>query len=212
MAKTLPNISYDTEGSTPTVDSPDSMFVLPFEKGEEYFSNLESKNRFIKGCEKLVRQNDRYSKYIHKLKRKVKLDRCQVLSNLTDKDCTIEMHHGPIFTLYDYCEIVIDYFLERGWKPTTFRIAKVVLDEHWKNRIQVVMLSSTIHKEVHDREIFINMQQAVGDLHGFLSKYKLNKELREKYNRYVDRSLMLDSTSYAILELNEKIFKKQEGK
>lgn len=210
MGKALPNIIYEEAEGTPIVDSPDSLYYLEFEKQEEFFSNLESKVKFIKDCEKLVRQNDRYSKYIHKLKNEVKLDHCQVLSSLTDKDCTIEMHHGPIFTLYDYCEIIIDHYLRRGWKITSFRIAKHVLDEHWANRIQVVMLSTTMHQEVHDREIFINMQQAWGDLHGFLSRYKLNSDLKEKYNRYVDRSMMLDSTTYEILRLNEKIFNKEK--
>lgn len=207
MPSTLPNIIYEETKDTAIIDSPDSMHILELEKSEEFFSSLESRVRFIRDCEKLVRQNDRYSKYIHKLKNEVKLDHCQVLSQLTDKDCTIEMHHGPIFTLYDYCEIMIDHYLRKGWKITTFRIAKAVLDEHWANRVQVVMLSSTLHQEVHDREIFINMQQAWGDLHAFLKRYKLNDDLKEKYNRYFDKSMMLDSTTYEILRLNEKIFK-----
>ena len=208
MPKELPNIIYDDSAKTPTIDSPDSMYVIPFEKDEEYFSNLESKNRFIKGCEKLVRQHKRYKKYVNKLKKEVKLDHCQVLRDLTTKDCTIEMHHGPIFTLYDYCEIMIDYFLRKGWKITSFAIADKVLDEHWKNRVQVVMLATTIHQEVHDREIFINMQQAWGDLDAFLKRYPRNKELKEKYNRYVDKSMMLDSTTYELLKLNDKIINK----
>ena len=47
MAKELPNIEYYND-KTPTIDSPDSMFILPFEKDDEFFSNLESKTRFIK--------------------------------------------------------------------------------------------------------------------------------------------------------------------
>lgn len=207
MGKELPNIIYDTIENGSVVDSPSSEYYLEFEKHEEFFSSLESKTRFIRDCERLIRQNVRYSKYIYALKNEVKLNHCQVLSHLTDKDCTIEMHHGPIFTLYDYCEIMIDHYLRKGWKITSFRIAKQVLDEHWKNHIQVVMLSTTVHQEVHDREIFINMQQAWGDLHEFLKCYKLNDDLKEKYNRYVDRSMMLDSTSYELLKLNEKLLK-----
>lgn len=205
MGKTLPNIIYEETSKTSIVDSPSSIYMLELEKSDEFFSSMESRVKFIKDCEKLVRQNDRYSKYIHTLKKEVKLDHCQVLSSLTDKDCTIEMHHGPIFTLYDYCEIIIDHYLSTGKKITSFRIAKQVLDEHWANRIQVIMLSTTIHQEVHDREIFLNMQQAWGDLHGFLKKYKLNEDLKEKYNRYVDRSMMMDSTTYDLLKLNEKL-------
>lgn len=207
MGKQLPNIEYSSEGGETKVDSPSSEYLLLFYKNEEFFSNIESKNKFLKNCEKLVRTNKRYKSYIRYLKQEVKLNHCQVLSNLSDESVTIEMHHGPIFTLYDICEIGVDYFLSKKMKITTFRIAKWVLDEHWANRIQVVMLSTTIHQEVHDRQLFINMQQAWGDLHAFLKRYKLNRDLKEKYNRYVDESMMMDSTTYELLRLNEKIFK-----
>ena len=55
MPKVLPNITYETDNGSGTIDSPDSMYTLPFEKNEEYFSSLESRTRFLKGCEKLVR-------------------------------------------------------------------------------------------------------------------------------------------------------------
>jgi hypothetical protein len=67
------------------------------------------------------------------------------------------------------------------------------------------MLSTTIHQEVHDRELFINVKQAWGDLNAFLKKYGITEDLKEKYNRYVDRSLMMDSTSYELLKLSDKI-------
>ena len=207
MARELPNIEYskDTEGSK--VDSPSSEYLLVFAKNEEFFSSIKKKNKFLKNCEKLIRSNKRYKAYIKYLKQEIKLNHCQVLSKLTDRAVTIEMHHGPIFTLYDICEIGVDYFLSKKMKITTFRIAKWVLDEHFANRIQVVMLSTTMHQEVHDRQIFLNMQQAWGNLHEFLKRYKLNRDLKEKYNRYVDESLMRDSTTYELLKLNEKLFK-----
>lgn len=209
MAGALPNILYEMDNDKSIVDSPSSTYLLEFEKSAEFFSSLESRTRFLKDCERLVRDNDRYSKYIHRLKTKVKLNRCQVLSGLTDMDCTIEMHHGPIFTLYDYCEIMVDHYMRKGWKITTFRIAKQVLDEHWADRIQVVMLSTSMHQEVHDREMFLNMRQAWGDLNSFLKRYTLNPDLKDKYDRYVDRSMILDSTTYELLQLNEKIFRKE---
>ena len=205
MSKTLPNIEYTTEGKISVVDSLSALYKLPFEKSDEYYSNLESKVRFLKGCEKLVRGSDRYKKYIFLLKKKCKLNKCQVLSKLTDNDCTIEMHHGPIFTLYDYAEIISDYHIKKGDVITTFDVADELLDLHWEHKIQVVMLSSTMHEEAHKRDIFINTNQAWGDLHGFLELYPLESDLKEKYNRYVDRSSMLDSTTRDILRLNDDL-------
>lgn len=207
MPKELPNIIYDNEGKTPVVDSFSSLYNIPFEKPIEYFSNLESRNAFIKGCERLVRTNDRYSKYINYLKKQIKLNRCQVLHGLTDDDCTIEMHHGPIFTLYDYCDIIVNWCLIKKYKLTTFRVSDIILEEHKKNRIQVVMLSTSVHEEVHDREIFISTKQAWGNLGKFIKIYgqAIDRDLREKYNRYMDRCMLSDSTAYDILNLTPLI-------
>ena len=209
MPKVLPNIQYSENKDNSVIDSDSSLYNIPMFKPPEYFSNLESRNTFIKSVERLVRTNDRYSKYISYLKREIKLNHCQVLSNISDEDCDIEMHHGPIFTLYDYCDIVLNYYIMKGWKISTFRIADTVLNEHIKNRIHVVMLSPTVHEEVHLREIFINIQQAWGDLHGFLKKYgkALSNEQIQKYNRYLDKSMMMDTNTYDILKLNEKLIR-----
>ena len=209
MPKVLPNIEYSENKDNSVIDSDSSLYNIPMFKPPEYFSNLESRNTFIKSVERLVRTNERYSKYISYLKREIKLNHCQVLSNISDEDCDIEMHHGPIFTLYDYCDIILNYYIMKGWKISTFRIADTVLNEHIKNRIHVVMLSPTVHEEVHLREIFINIQQAWGDLHGFLKKYgkALSDEQIQKYNRYLDKSMMMDTNTYDILKLNEKLIR-----
>lgn len=210
MPKNLPDIIYDKSNITPIVDAHTSFYNVPFYKDAEYFNNYESYVSFVKGCEKLVRTNDRYNKYIAYLKREVKLDHCQVLKNITDEDASIEMHHGPIFTLFDYCAIVLEYFLLKKWKITTARVADVVLDEHQKNRIQVVMVSSTVHEEIHNGQIFINQNQAYGDLQAFINKYQaaLSDEYKEMINRYVDRSLIYDSNDFGVLELNKNLLKK----
>ena len=211
MPKNLPDIEYKTESSRnkviPIVDSPNSMYQIPLYKSPDYFSNLESYVNFIKGCERQVRINDRYKKYIWYLKNVVGLDHCQVLPEVTPDDngkIEIEMHHGPIFTLYDYCEIMVEYFLLKNRKVSTVRIADAILDEHWKNRIQVVMLLSTVHEEVHNRNIFINYKQAFGDLNTFIKKYgvAMSDVLKEKLNKYIDRSMLYDSNDFGILALS----------
>lgn len=214
MPKILPGISYNTDSSDkkPAIDSSSSMYQIPLYKDAEYFSNIESYVNFIKGCERQIRQNDRYKKYIYYLKNVVGLNHCQVLPEIEPDEqgkIEIEMHHGPIFTLYDYCEIILEYFILKKRKISTFRIADTVLDEHQKNHIQVVMLLSTVHEEVHNRNIFINYQQAWGDLNAFIKKYgiAMSDPLREKLNKYIDRSIMYDSNDFGILKLNNTLLK-----
>ena len=131
MPKSLPDIIYDKSNVTPIVDAKTSYYKIMMYKDEEYFSSYESYVNFIKGCEKAVRNNDRYKKYINYLKKEVKLNKCQVLKNVTDEDATIEMHHGPIFTLFDVCCIVLEYFIKKKWKLMFEgnRVIKKAIDE-----------------------------------------------------------------------------------
>lgn len=217
MPRFLPDIEYSAIRNEhnkiiPIVDSIRSLYQVPLYKDLEYFSNIDSYVNFIKGCERQVRINDRYKKYIWYLKNVVGLNHCQVLPDIepdADGKIEIEMHHGPIFTLYDYCEIMVEYFLLKKRKISTFRIADAILDEHQKNHIQVVMLLSTVHEEVHNRNIFINYKQGYGDLNAFIRKYgsALSDPLKEKVNKYIDRSLMYDSNDFGIFKLNEAILK-----
>lgn len=214
MPKTLPDIIYDTDNNTthttPVIDSISSYYKIPYYKDTNYFSSYDSYISFVKGCEKAVRQNDRYRKYINYLKKEVKLNKCQVLKNVTDEDATIEMHHGPIFTLFDICAIVLEYYIIKKWKISTFRIANTVLDEHIQNRIQVVMVSKTVHEEIHNGDIFINYKQAYGNIGAFIRKYEeaISDEYRDQINKYVDRSLIRDSDDFGVLEINKHLFKK----
>lgn len=205
----LPDIEYTQDEYTNYIDSDNSLYQIPYFKRDEYFSNLDSFTKFVKACEKLVRSSDRYTAYKKYLMTIAKLDHCQVFKDVTNEDADIEMHHGPIFTLFDYCSIMIEWFLIHDYKISTFRIADAVLREHEENHVQVVMLSSTIHQEVHERNIFISTKQAFGDLKTFILKYDkaIGKDLREKYNRYIDRSMVSKSTDYGLLDLNCKLWK-----
>lgn len=207
MPKSLPEIIYSKTVNSPIVDANSSFYLLPYYKDLDYFSSYETYVNFIKGCERMVRTNDRYKKYINHLKKEVKLDRCQVLKGITDEDATIEMHHGPIFTLFDYCAIILEYFVLKKWKISTTKIADLVLDEHQQNRVQVVMVSKSVHEEIHAHNIFINYHQAFGDIASFLHKYKdaISDEYREQVNRYIDRSLLYDSNDFGILDLNKAL-------
>ena len=217
MPRNLPGIEYNQEKNEsgkviPFVNAGESMYQIPLYKGVEYFSNIDSYTNFIKGCERMVRTNDRYSKYIYYLKNVIGLDHCQVLPDVepdVEGKIEIEMHHGPIFTLFDYCEIMTEWCILNNKKISTFRIADEVLNEHQLNHIQVVMLLATVHEEVHNRNIFINYNQAWGDLNAFIEKYgiAMSDRLKEKLNKYIDRSMMYDSNDFGILQLNDTVVK-----
>jgi len=202
----LPNINYKKVNKNPTIDSETAEFELPFYKDAEYFANLDNFVSFIKSVEKLVRTSEYYKRYIAYIRNDIGLNCCQVLSNIQpdEEDNTeLEMHHGPILTLFDYAAIITDYLLYTGKKITTFMVADLVLEEHFNNNVQVVMLSKTVHEQVGENVIFINLKQAFGDLNAFLKKYKngLHEEQIEKINRYIELSQRYDSFDKNVLEL-----------
>lgn len=167
--------------------------VLPFYKSRLDLSNDNQKNRFIKCVESIIRKSAVYRAYIFYLKEKIGLKKCMMFGHLDDTMCNIEMHHGPIFTLYDYVEITINFFLKNNFEISTFAIANQILQDHCDNLIQIVMLSEMAHQAIHQpneaTSEFLDIQSAWGDLFGYLLKYEKCLDIRHfnKINRYFDR-------------------------
>lgn len=206
----LPNINYKKITKNPTVDSETSDYEIPFYKDAEYFSNIDNFVSFVKSVEKTVRTSNYYSRYIAYLKDDIGLNCCQVLSNIQDDPdgkVQIEMHHGPILTLFDYAAILTDWMLYAKKKITTFSVADLIIEEHYNNNIQVVMLSKTVHQEVHENNIFINLHQAFGDLNAFLTKYRhgIHEDQVTKINHYIELSKKYDSFDKNVLQLRDSI-------
>lgn len=202
-----PNIEFKKTSKNPTLDSKTSMFEIPFYKDIEYFSNLENFVSFVKAVEKMVRTSNYYRKYISELKEEVGLTYCQVLSNIDDESANIEMHHGPILTLFDYVAIITDYMLYHRIPVTSFSVATRVIQEHYDHNVQVVMLSKTVHELVHEDDIFINFKQAFGNLNRFLEKYRdgINKDQINKINRYIALCHKYNSFDKDTLKLNDNL-------
>ena len=213
MGNPIPNIEFKKPSKNPTIDSETSLYMIPFYKDAEYFSNLDNFVSFVKAVESMVRSSKFYKRYIKYLKDDMGLNFCQVLSNVRQEEddniLDIEMHHGPILTLFDYVSIVVDHLLYHNKKINTFIVADIVLDEHFKNNVQVVMLSKTVHEEVHEGNVFLNMKHAFGDLNTFLSKYRdgLSAEQITKINNYINLCEQYDSFDKQTLSLKDSIKK-----
>lgn len=72
--------------------------------------------------------------------------------------------------------------------------------------VQVVMLSKTVHQLVDSGELFINLNQGIGDVNAFLKSYPdgLDK-YKAKINEYIDLSKKFKSHDSNIFDL-EKIW------
>lgn len=196
----------------PCVSSDNSMYYLPYDKGEEFFSIYENEVRFYKGVEDLVRHHPFYKKYIKYLIEVVGIRSCQVMPNIEVPDdkkskVTIEMHHGPMLTLFDVCQIITQYYLAKHCPNiTTAFIANVVIEEHRLNNVRVVLLSKSVHMQVTEGNVFLNYNMGFGNTEAFLVKYKegITKPVAEKINRYIKQSIEHDSYDNDVFKIAER--------
>ena len=161
---------------------------------DDLLNNYERYERYIKHIETLVRMDDRYTAYIAKLKQGG-LNRCAVLGNLPSDSARIkvEMHHGPIFNLFDYTDIILKASLRRGKHTlTSFDVADLVLTEHEKDNIMIVMLSKNVHMEgAHNKKsnkgIFIGIEATFGRIDRFIDRWSdgMEKEHLQYIETYV---------------------------
>lgn len=187
--------------------------LLPYEisyyKDHSFFMVLDNFVNFVKGCEKFIRKTNDYSNYISALK-EIGLTKCQVLGNIDSNvdEVDVEMHHGPIFTLFDYCSCIVNYLLINNTNVSTPLVSKIIMNEHWEGNIQTVMLSTTVHQAVDSGKLFINLNQAHGNLNEFLKKYKSGLRLYqcEKINQYIEMSKKYKSTDNGLFELKDTIY------
>ena len=202
------------EHKSPSIDAEHCDYYIPFDKHEDYFDIYENYVAFIKGCESLVRKHSFYSKYIKYLIDIVGIRTCQVLSNIEvgedKKKVTIEMHHGPILTLFDHCAIVLNYFRSIN-EPniTTFKVANTVIEEHRLNNVRVVLLSKSVHQQVHSDNIMLNYNVGFGDTATFLKKYAagIDRQTRKMINTYIEWSKSNDCCDNHVLEISDTIKK-----
>lgn len=183
----MPNIKYKG-GISCFIEASDEEDALLYFKDQEYFIDDSAYSKFIKEVEKVVRTSKDYSKFVGYIKNTLGINFCQASSKIFESDrVQIEMHHGPIFSLYDICEVILNWFIQTGQRINTFRVANKVLDEHYALRVQVIMLSVTAHEATHNRDIFTHFNQGIGNVNDFIKIYSpyFNDEQKYKIWNYL---------------------------
>jgi hypothetical protein len=207
--KTMPGIIFDrVDAPHPRVDSDNANYYLEFDKTEDYFEYFDNEIAFIKNVERLVRKHQfirvTYPRYLKEI---IGLKECQVMPGIKADDkgkVSLEMHHGPILTLFDTCEIVTNAYRARGAKDVnTFVIANEVVEQHRLNHVRVMFLCKSAHQKVHDEGIFLNYRHGFGDTLKFLEIFKdgVDKNMKIKINEYLAWSMEHDSTDNNVFRI-----------
>ena len=199
----IPNISYKGNLAKNVSADDDYYQEISYFKTIEDFVDESSYSKFIKAVENMVRTSNDYKAFIDYIKHTLGLDFCQVFSKITDECATIEFHHGPIFTLYDICEVELLKFIKTGQRINTFRVADSVLQLHFDMKVNGVLLSKTAHEMFHEQEIFINVNQCIGDINTYIKEYAkyFSPEVKYKLWNYVKMCEDNDSFDRGSLDL-----------
>lgn len=205
----LPNIKYAGDFCKEISAKDNKYENISFYKPLEYFGTTENYTKFVKACEQQIRKSDDYKKFISYVTNVVGINFCQVSTNIiADGQTTVEMHHGPLFTLWDYVSVILNNEISLGHSINTFRIADKVIDEHFALRVQIVMLAVTNHEAVHNKDIFLNIRQGFGNLAEFIDMYGHAFTDNQKYRvaRYISLCESTDSFDNNIFDV-EKVKK-----
>lgn len=201
----MPNITYRGDISKIIVADDNEYDNISYYKTIDDFMDYQSYSKYIKEIEKLVRTSNDYKVFVSYIKKVLGVNFCQVFSKITDDlDATIEMHHGPIFTLYDTCEIILNWFIKSGQRINTFRVADKVLEEHFALRVGVVMLSKTAHEMDHNNDLFLNIDQCIGNTNAFIEMYSPYFLDEQKYKIWNYINLCKENKSFdrGVLDLD----------
>ena len=193
----LPNIQYRGNITKDVVARDDYYEEIHYLKTLDDFDDEISYSKFIKEVERLVRTNPDYTVFVNFIKTVLGIDFCQVFSHVYDKvDATIEFHHGPIFTLYDICEVELTKFLREGLKVNVYRVADAVLDLHFDMKVNGVMLSRTVHEMAHNEDIFINISQNIGDVNAYIQSRSRYFTPEVKYKLWTYAQMCKDNPTF----------------
>jgi hypothetical protein len=190
-----------TRDGNPKIKSDYDMFAETYYLSIEDIRDPATFDSFIKACESKIRKSLVYRAYIAYLKDEIGLDRDVFNSHITSDSANLEMHHGPVFTLYDYVRIMIDYCLDQGIPVSDFVIASLIMEEHELNHIQVVMLTKNNHALAHAGKLNIDFRQCHGSIKEFLKIYgkyvysspRLVKKI-QNYKRLIDEDKIHDTS------------------
>ncbi len=199
----LPNIQYTGDYAKYIENRSDPQECICFKKDGNYFEDIATYNKFVKSVELMVRRSQEYKIFIAWVKDTLGINFCQVSSNvLSSSKVEVELHHGPIFTLYDYVSIILNKFIDNHIPITTFAICDAVIDEHFQLRVQCVMLTKTNHEAVHNGDIFLNIKQGIGNISEFIKLYSpyLTDDQKYKIARYIAMCQDNDSFDNGVLD------------
>lgn len=187
-------LNFD-QGYNPTLESPNSEFVLQFYQTKESLVDIDIYKKFIKNAVDRFRASTTYKHYKCYLM-DIGMDRCQLLPNidvsLFEKHKNgIEMHHN-FLTIFDIALMICEHVLNTTGFISTFDLVQLLKEEHKDNNVPIVMLCKTAHQIFHaNQEMVIPAQACFGYWMDLIKKYNkgITLEIANKIIIFLNASI-----------------------
>jgi len=160
----------DMNAVNPIIGDPTSITAISFYQTRDTLMDTEEYSKFIYSVENQFRRSRFYKDYKGSIMNRG-IDFDQIMRNINGEMADIEMHH-MLPTLKDAAIAISEYYLITTGKVCTFDVIKALEEAHRENMMAVVMLTSTMHQNVHqDPNAFIPISMCYGNPFKFLDKY-----------------------------------------
>lgn len=182
-------------------------YIPEFDKIDYDVDDSSEIDKFIKDCEKMVRNSFEYQRLIQYIRTYMNMNHCSFwrgVSNVDTSAIKIHLHHSPI-TLY---EIVATVLEKRKFFHESVLIEDVAQEAcyvHYCLLIGLIPLCETVHTLVHNEYVFVPNTAVFGNYNEFIQLYGkwIPDEVRDKLDRIEEYSKAYnEAENLAILQPN----------
>lgn len=142
----------------------------------------------IKAVERNIRNSFEYKKYLGEKRNCLNQNNCAYLKDFdfSNNKAKLELHHH--IHLYDLVEVAYKYLIANNIKGiTTFDVANIVMEWHYRDLIPYVFLSKTMHELHHSGQYQYELNDIKGtplELYNLIKEY-LTPELDIKFKEVI---------------------------
>jgi len=135
-------------------------FKLPLRIDD--FADEKEIERFIKSCERLVRNSPEYKLWISYIRDVLQMECCRITGENMN-ETSVDIHHHP-FTLYSIIKALLYKKLGNDEKFCSFDIAIECIELHFQMKVPFVPLVSSLHEKFHNGFLKIPMELVYGSI------------------------------------------------
>jgi hypothetical protein len=180
ITKTDIKIKSNDDENNPTLESENFPYSLSLKIID--FADEKDKKKFINTVKRLVRGSYEYSVWTKYLREILQYNNC-ALTNESGHELTVEIHHHPI-SLENIITAVLNKHILDGISFCSFDIAGEVIDLHYKMKIGVIPLITSLHEKFHNGFLNIPIELIKGDYKYIIDNYPLDEEVLELIELY----------------------------